>query len=72
MHVRDAVKGHTIPEVNNAIRDMNTDLVVIPGRQRSQLQVLDVVVNKPLKDHLKSSHSEQPLAGDHALTLQGK
>jgi hypothetical protein len=31
---------------------MNTDLAVISGRMISQLQVLDVVENKPFKDHL--------------------
>jgi hypothetical protein len=31
---------------------LNTDLVVIPGGMTSQLQVLDMVVNKPFKDQL--------------------
>jgi hypothetical protein len=31
----------------------NTDVVVIPGRMTSQLPVLDIVVNKPIRDHLR-------------------
>jgi hypothetical protein len=50
----------------------NTDLVVIPGGMTSQLQALDVVVNKPFKDHLKHLYSEWLLAGDYILTPTGK
>jgi hypothetical protein len=35
------------------MRQANTDLVVIPGGMISQLRVLDMVANKPLKDHLQ-------------------
>jgi hypothetical protein len=51
---------------------MNTDLVVIPGGMTLQLQVLDVVVNKPFKDHLKQLYSEWLLKGDHALSPAGR
>jgi hypothetical protein len=68
MLVLDAFKGHLPPEVKSMIHAMNTDLVVVPGGMTSQLQVLDVVVNKPFKDHLKQLYSEWLLAGDHSLT----
>jgi hypothetical protein len=51
---------------------MNTDLVVVPRGMTSQLQVLDVVVNKLFKDHLKQLYSEWLLAGDHILMPTGK
>jgi hypothetical protein len=51
---------------------INTDLVVTPGGMTSQLQVLEVVVNKSFKDHLKQIYSEWLLAGDHILTPTGK
>jgi hypothetical protein len=38
----------------------------------SELRVLDVVVNKPFKDHLKQLYSEWLLAGAHILTATGK
>ena len=37
-----------------------------------QLQVLDVVVNKPFKDNLRKRYTAWLLAGDHALTPTGK
>jgi hypothetical protein len=72
MLVLDAFKGYLSPEVKSAIHAMNTDLVVTPGGMTSQLHVLDVVVNKHFKDHLKQLYSEWLLAGDHILTPTGK
>jgi hypothetical protein len=38
----------------------------------SQLQVLDVVVNKSFKDHLRQLYNDWLLEGIHALTPGGK
>jgi hypothetical protein len=46
--------------------------VVIPGGITSQLQVLDVVVNKPFTDHLKQLYSGWLLAGYHILICNRK
>jgi len=45
-----AFQGHVSPEIKVTItcRSMNTDLMVIPGGMNSQLQVLNVVVKKPV------------------------
>ena len=51
---------------------MNTDLVIIPGGMTSQLQVLDVVVNKPFKDYLWKNYSDWLINGNHALTPTDK
>ncbi|KAJ8868035.1 hypothetical protein PR048_031844 [Dryococelus australis] len=40
------------------IKELNADLVVIPGRMTSQLQVLDVAVNKTFKDKLHQQYTE--------------
>lgn len=73
MLVLDAFRGHTTDEVKTLLRDeMSTDLVVIPGGMTSQLQVLDVVVNKPFKDSLRRLYNDWLVAGDHALTPSGK
>ena len=47
----DAVQGHVTPNIKVTItgRSMNTDLMVIPGGMKSQLQVLNAVVKKPFK-----------------------
>jgi hypothetical protein len=74
MLVLDAFKGHLTPDVKATITggSINTDLVVIPRGMISQLQVLDVVVNKLFKDHLKQLYSEWLLSGDHALSPAGR
>ena len=57
MLIMDEFKGHLTPETRVTITgsSMNTDVVVIPVCVcvASQLQVLDVVVNKPFQDHAK-------------------
>jgi hypothetical protein len=45
--VLDALKGHPTQDVKEEVRKANTDLIMIPGGMTSQLQVLDMVVNKP-------------------------
>jgi putative intracellular protease/amidase len=74
MLVVDVFKGHLALEIKAAITGIstNTDLVIIPGGITSQLQVLDVMVNKPFLDYLKKRYSEWLLTGDHALTPAGR
>ena len=72
MLVLDSFKGHLTQEVKEEVKKANTDLVVIPGGMSSQLQVLDVVVNKPFKDHLRQLYNDWLLEGYHALTPSGK
>lgn len=72
MLVLDSFKGHLTADVKEEITKNNTDLVVIPGGMTSQLQVLDVVVNKPFKDHLRQLYTDWLLKGNHALTPSGK
>ncbi|KAK0141224.1 Pogo transposable element with KRAB domain [Merluccius polli] len=72
MLVLDAFRGHLTEPVKSQVRAMNGDLVIIPGGMTSQLQVLDVVVNKPFKDNLQKKYTEWLLSGNHALTLTGK
>jgi hypothetical protein len=46
--------------------------VVIPEGMTSHLQLLNVVVNKLFKNHLKQLYSEWLLTRDHALTSAGR
>lgn len=68
----DAFHGHLTEPVKTQLRKMNGDLVILPGGMTSQLQVLDVVVNKPFKDNLRKRYTEWLLSGDHSLTPTGK
>uniref|UniRef100_A0A8C9ZJZ3 Pogo transposable element derived with KRAB domain n=1 Tax=Sander lucioperca TaxID=283035 RepID=A0A8C9ZJZ3_SANLU len=72
MLVLDASRGHLMEPVKTQLRKMNGDLVIIPGGMTSQLQVLDVVVNKSFKDNLRKRYTEWLLSGDHSLTPTGK
>uniref|UniRef100_A0A8D0DA03 HTH CENPB-type domain-containing protein n=1 Tax=Sander lucioperca TaxID=283035 RepID=A0A8D0DA03_SANLU len=72
MLVLDAFRGHLMEPVKTQLRKMNGDLVIIPGGMTSQLQVLDVVVNKSFKDNLCKRYTEWLLSGDHSLTPTGK
>jgi hypothetical protein len=71
MLVLDAFK-HLTQQVKEEMRKANTDLLVISGDMTSQLQVLDVVVNKPFKDHLKQLYNDWLLEGNLSLTQGGK
>jgi hypothetical protein len=65
MLILDAFKGHLTEEVKTVASNLlNTDLVIIPGGMNSQLQVLDVVVNKPFKDRLRCLYGEWLLSGN--------
>lgn len=57
--VLDAFKGHLLPETNATITGsfISTDFVITPGEMNSQLWMLDVVVTKLFKDHLKQTYS---------------
>jgi hypothetical protein len=72
MLVLDAFKRHLTPEIKATGSSMNVDLVVIPGGMTSELQVLDDVVNKLFRDHLKQLYSEWVLTADHTLTPSWK
>lgn len=53
------------------IADNRCDLVVIPGEMASQLQPLDVCLNKPVKDTVRKYCSEWMEWGGHVLTPTG-
>ena len=52
--VLDAVRCHRQDSVKGVLRNMNTDLAIIPGGMTSVLQPLDVSLNKPFKSNLRS------------------
>jgi hypothetical protein len=60
----DAFKDHLTQEVKGEIREANTELVMIPHGMMPQLQVLDVVINKPFKDHLQQIYNDWLLRGN--------
>ena len=58
MLVLEAFRGHLTAKVKRLVATLHTDLVIIPGGMTSQLQVLDVSVNKPFKDHMRKEYND--------------
>lgn len=72
MLVLDSFRGHICPGVKEAVREAGTDLVIIPGGMTSQLQPLDVSVNKPFKARVAASYKEWLARDDAAKTPTGR
>uniref|UniRef100_A0A8C5WL18 HTH CENPB-type domain-containing protein n=1 Tax=Leptobrachium leishanense TaxID=445787 RepID=A0A8C5WL18_9ANUR len=51
--VWDMLSAHLKKSIKSAVRNACTDIAVIPGGLTSQLQPLDVCLNKPFKDRLR-------------------
>uniref|UniRef100_A0A672FP09 HTH CENPB-type domain-containing protein n=1 Tax=Salarias fasciatus TaxID=181472 RepID=A0A672FP09_SALFA len=71
MLMLDAFRGPLTEPVEKQLRSMNGDLVIIPGGMTNQLEVLDVVVNKPFKDTLHKKYTEWLPSADQAPTPTG-
>jgi hypothetical protein len=72
MLAMDAFRGHLSNRIRNRLRNKNINLVIIPSGIKSQLQSLNVPINKPLK-HLVHKHYDAWLNKDnHILTPSGE
>ncbi|KAE8751237.1 hypothetical protein FOCC_FOCC002065 [Frankliniella occidentalis] len=58
MLVLDSFRGHLTDSVKFQIRELKTDLVIIPGEMTSLLQPLDVSVNKTFKNNIEELYSD--------------
>jgi hypothetical protein len=67
----DAFRGHLSEELKVKLERKNCDFVVIPGGMTSQLQALDVSVNKPFKDYLRREYEAWLLSENLPLTPSG-
>lgn len=68
MLVLDAFKCHLNQHVKDKPGAWQTVLVVILGSMTSQLRQLDVCINKPMKDHVRTVYSEWLINGSHTYT----
>ena len=70
--VYDSFRGHLVPSVQKRIAEANRDTCVIPGGLTSQLQPLDVCLNKPFKQRVRMKWTEWLMDKDkHSFTLSG-
>lgn len=69
----DMFKAHLVDSIKKRLEDHNTDVAIIPAGLTSQLQPLDVSLNKPFKENVRTLWSEW-MAGDadHELTQGGR
>ncbi|KAM7307988.1 pogo transposable element with KRAB domain [Ixodes scapularis] len=72
MLVLDSFRCHITQRVKDKLAVCRTDLVVIPGEMTSQLQPLEVCLNKPIKDRVRAAYNEWLIDGEHALTPAGR
>ena len=71
--VYDSFKTHLMDSIKKKLKDMNTDVAVIPGGLTSQLQPLDVSINKPFKDKVRTLWSNwMANENDHVFTRGGR
>ena len=71
--VYDMFKTHLMQSIKKKLSHLNTDVAIIPGGLTSQLQQLDVSINKPFKDRVRV-HWSNWIAEDteHILTKGGR
>lgn len=70
--VLDSYRGHLTDSVKTVLSRGGTDLAVIPGGMTSQLQPLDVSINKPFKDRLRKFYTDWLTEQEHELTPAGR
>ena len=69
--VWDQFRAHLCDSVKTELKELNTSQAVIPGGCTSLLQPLDVCINKPFKDHLRTYWNQWMMEGDHEYTKGG-
>jgi hypothetical protein len=72
MLATEAFCGHVSGRIRNRLRNKNTDLVVIPNGMTSQLQPLDVSVNKLFRHPVHKHYNAWLSKDNHTLTPSGK
>lgn len=70
--VVDSFRGHLVDSVRAELKELRTEIAVIPGGLTSLLQPLDVSVNKPFKDNVRRLYAAWMAEGQHDLTPGGK
>lgn len=70
--VLDSYRGHLTDSVKTTLSRAGTDIAIIPGGMTSQLQPLDVAINKPFKDRLRKHYTDWLASEEHQLTPTGR
>ena len=68
----DAFHFHRSDRLKKLSKQQRTDLVVIPGGMTSQLQVLDVCINKIFKEGVQRQWNTWMMSENHSFTAGGR
>lgn len=66
--VLNSLNGHLVDSMKEKLRDMRTNLAIIPGGLTSVLQPLDVSINTPFEDNVCKMYVEWMASGVLGLT----
>ncbi|KAH8020518.1 hypothetical protein HPB51_002467 [Rhipicephalus microplus] len=72
MLLLDAFWRHLVDSMKRLLCDSRTELFVIPGGMASKLQLLDICLDKPLKDPIKRLYMKWMRSGELEVTLAGR
>ncbi|KAK8772200.1 hypothetical protein V5799_024557 [Amblyomma americanum] len=70
--VLDSYRGHLTDGVKSVLSIGGTDITAIPTGMTSQLQLLDVAINKPFQDRLRKHYYDWLMLQDHQPTPAGR
>uniref|UniRef100_A0A669DWZ2 HTH CENPB-type domain-containing protein n=1 Tax=Oreochromis niloticus TaxID=8128 RepID=A0A669DWZ2_ORENI len=68
----DSMRAHLTADVKKLVKQMNSELAVIPGGLTKELQPLDIGVNRPFKVRLRAAWERWMTDGDHSFTKSGR
>ncbi len=69
--VWDMFRAQLVPEVKDRLKSLDTTMAVIPGGLTSLVQPLDVCLNKPFKDRMRTKWQAWMAEGKFQLTPAG-
>ena len=68
----DVFRCNRSDELEKLLEQLRTDFVVIPGGMTSQLQVLDVCINKVFKEGVQRLWNTWMMSENHSFTADGR
>ena len=66
----DRFKGQCTPQISQLLDRNNIHVVLVPGNRTDKLQLLDISVNKSIKEYLRAWYAEQMLEGTEIVNLK--
>lgn len=68
----DSMRAHLTAAVKHQVKQMNSELAVIPGGLTKELQPLDIGVNRAFKVKLRAAWERWMTDGEHTFTKSGR